>query len=196
MTAEIPTSTSWSQRWKSFRFRKWLRGLISPKDTAHELALGASVGMFVAFTPLFGLHLIIIVMVAFLMQRLVRFNKAVAIATCYVNNPVTLAPFLWASYKVGAWLVPSAANELDLEKSPPSFHWDDGIHAFPRYLYEIGWPLLIGSLVLGVVSAAAVYPMTLALVSWFRRGELVASTETSVESLPLPSTVSAEDPQL
>ncbi len=185
MSAELPPPTSWTERWKSFQLRGWLRGLISPQDTPHQLALGASVGMFVAFTPLFGLHLMIIVAVAFLMQRLVRFNKVVAIATCYINNPVTFAPMLWASYEVGIRLVSSKSGPLDPEKLPPGFDWSKGIQALPKYLYGIGWPLLVGSLVLGVVAAMAIYPVTFGLVKWFRRSESPSDQGASIVSTAL-----------
>lgn len=184
MPTQLPASTSRIQRWKSFRFRDWLHGLISPGDSAHELALGASVGMFVAFTPLFGLHLVIIVFVAFLVQRLFRFNKAIAIATCYVNNPLTFAPMLWASYKAGAWLMPSAAGAFEPEKMLAGLDWKHGFQAVPKFLHGVGGPTLVGCLVLGVVTAALTYPLTRAFVNWYRRGEVTPNLGTSPESTP------------
>ena len=169
------------QRWKSFRFREWVRKLISPGDTAHELALGTAIGVFVAFTPLFGLHTVIIFFVAFALQRLVRFNKALAIVSCYVNNPLTFAPILWASYKVGAWLVPAAPGEFDPGALPQEWDWSGGIRALPSFLYGIGWPILVGCLVLGVVMAVAAYPVTYAFVMWYRRGGSRASPKVTRE---------------
>ena len=80
MTTELPPPQTRMQRWKAFQFRAWVRELMSPEDSSHELALGASIGVFVGFTPLFGLHLVLILFVAFVLQRLVRFNKALAVA--------------------------------------------------------------------------------------------------------------------
>ena len=170
MTTELPIPMTRWQRWKSFRFRDGVRVLISPDESAHELALGTSVGVFVAFTPLFGLHTVIIIFVAFAFQRLLRFNKALAIASCYVNNPVTFAPILWASYRVGAWLVPSASGVIHVGSRPPELDWHGGIWSLPGLLYGIGWPMLIGCVVLGAAVAAAVYPVTYAFVKWNRRG--------------------------
>ena len=166
--------TRW-QRWKAFWFREWLRELISPGDTAHELALGTSIGVFVGFTPLFGLHMVIILLVAFVLQRLVRFNKALAVAASYLNNPLTFAPMLWASYAVGAWFVPSASEAFGQGPQIQAFDWHAGIQAVPQYLYGIGLPMLVGCLVLGVVMAAAVYPVTYGCVLWYRRGQPAAS---------------------
>lgn len=180
--------TRW-QRWKSFRFRDGVRVLISPDESAHELALGTSVGVFVAFTPLFGLHTVIIIFVAFAFQRLMRFNKALAIASCYVNNPVTFAPILWASYRVGAWLVPAAPGVIQAGLGPPELDWHGGIRSLPTLLYGIGGPMLIGCVVLGAATAAAVYPVTYAFVKWYRRGgvQVVPYVPVDSTSAALPS---------
>lgn len=196
MPTELPASTSRIQRWRSFRFREWLRGLISPSDSNHELALGASVGTFVAFTPLFGLHMVIIVFVALLGQRLIRFNKAIAIATCYVNNPFTFAPMLWASYKVGARLVPSAAGAFEPEKILAGLDSRHGFQAIPGLLHGVGLPMLVGCLVLGVVTAVLMYPIARAFANWYRRGETVPNLGSLAESTPVshPSTPEATRP--
>ena len=184
MSIDSSSPLSWNQRWKSFQFRDWLRGVISPGDSTHELALGASIGMFVAFTPLFGLHLVMIVCVAFLLQRLIRFNKALAIATSYVNNPFTFAPMLWASYKVGAWWVPSAAGQFDLSKITAAIDWRHGFASVPKFVQGIGLPMLVGCLVLGVITALLTYPISFALVSWYRRGETHPNSDTQQVSSP------------
>jgi uncharacterized protein len=169
MTTELPIPMTRWQRCKSFRLRERVRVLISPEDSEHELALGTSVGVFVACTPLFGLHTVIILFAAFALQRLVRFNKALAVAACYVNNPVTFAPMLWASYQIGDWLVPAEAGEIQAVLRRPELDWHGGIRSLPSLLSGIGWPMLIGCLVLGTALAAAAYPMTYALVGWYRR---------------------------
>lgn len=169
MTTELP-STSRIQRGKSFRFRDWIRNLISPGDSSHQLAFGASVGVFVAFTPLLGLHLVIIVCLAFLLQRIVRFNKALAITTSYLSNPLTFAPILWASYEVGAGLVPAGAGKFNPQELPRAFDWRGGIQSIPEYLMGIGLPMLLGSVILGGCLALVTYPVALALVTWYRCG--------------------------
>lgn len=171
MLPEPAPSTTWIQRGKSFRFRNWVQSLISPEDSAHELSLGMSIGVFVGLTPLFGLHLILIIFVAFVLQRLMRFNKALAVAASYVNNPVTFAPIIWASYQVGAFLIPSAAGALNHGLSAPELDWHGGIRALPRILYAMGLPMLVGCLVLGTMMALVTYPVTYSVVKWYRRGQ-------------------------
>ena len=185
MTPELPPATTRIQRWKSFQFRDWVRSLISPGDSAHELALGTAIGVFVGFTPLFGLHLVIIILVAFVLQRLVRFNKALAVAASYINNPVTFAPMIWASYKVGSLLMPSAAGTLIQGRQLHELDWHGGIRALPKILYALGLPMLVGCLVLGSVMALAAYPVTYGLVKWYRRGVSVSQPDGDTATPPL-----------
>ena len=182
MTTELPIPMTRWQRWKSFPIRDGVRVLISPEDSPHELALGTSVGVFVALTPLFGLHTVIIILVAFALPRLMRFNKALAIAACYVNNPLTFAPILWASYRVGRWLMPAAPGEIHAGLQPPKLDWHGGMRSLPSLLYGIGWPMLIGCVVLGAALAAAVYPMTYAFVKWYRRGGVQVGPDATDDS--------------
>lgn len=192
MRSEPPPSTTGLPPGKSFRFRDWVRSLISPGDSAHELALGMSIGVFVGFTPLFGLHLIIIVFVAFVLQRVVRFNKALAVAASYANNPVTFAPIIWASYQVGAFLIPSAAGTLNKGLPMPEFDWHGGIRALPRILWAMGMPMLVGCLVLGTIMALVAYPVTYSLVKWYRRGQ--ANTGLCTSPAPSAATASTAPP--
>ena len=145
-------------------------------------------------TPLFGLHTVIIILVAFALPRLMRFNKALAIAACYVNNPVTFAPILWASYRVGSWLVPAAPGEIHAGLRPSELDWHGGIRSLPSLLYGIGWPMLIGCVVLGAALAAAVYPMTYAFVKWYRRGGVEVGPVVTGESASSESTAATPAP--
>ncbi len=171
VTTTEPPPTTRIQRWKSFRFRDRVRTLISPGDSAHQLACGASVGVFVAFTPLLGLHFAIIVVLAFVLQRVVRFNQALAVAASYISNPLTFAPILWASYEVGAGVVPAGAGGFNLQEMSRAFDWRGGIQSIPGQLLGLGTPMLVGSLILGGSLAVATYPMALAIVTWYRSGQ-------------------------
>lgn len=184
MTTVLPPPQTRLQRWTSFRFRAWVHELISPGGTAHELALGASIGVFVGLTPLFGLHLVLILIVALLLQRLVRFNKALAVAFSYANNPVTFAPILWASYRVGTFLMPTiAGDQIQATLLPQGIDWHGGLRALPQILYGMGLPMLVGCLVLGAVMAVVAYPVTYTLVMWYRRGGAAVSPDMHMEPL-------------
>lgn len=113
----------------------------------HAIALGVAIGVFSAFTPLLGLHILIALAIALpLGANLI----AAALGTAFAN-PLTI-PFIWASsYKLGRMLIGGA-------------HFRGGgdlPHNFAeRSLYAI-WPvikpMLVGAVPLGLVTAAIFY---------------------------------------
>ncbi len=88
------------------RIRRQWRKLILNKvlhadDTPHQIALGVSVGTFVAFLPLVGFQTIIAVATA----AALRANKAVCVPIVWITNPVTLGPIYGACMAVGGLLL-------------------------------------------------------------------------------------------
>jgi uncharacterized protein (DUF2062 family) len=77
-----------------------------------------------------------------------RVNIPVALATVWITNPITIAPIFYFCYRVGAWVLGQEPTHFAFELS---FEW---------LIKEIGliWqPLLVGSLIVSVVSAALGY---------------------------------------
>jgi len=82
--------------------RSYFRRLLALDDPPERTALAFSVGVFIAFSPLLGLHTILATLLAFLF----RFNKVAIYAGTFVNNPfLTLVPIIVVSYAVGAALL-------------------------------------------------------------------------------------------
>src|SRR2546422_3146415 len=80
-------------------FRATFRRLLALDDPPERTALAFSVGVFIAFSPLLGLHTILATLIAFLF----RFNKIAIYAGTFLNNPfLTLVPIIIASYALGA----------------------------------------------------------------------------------------------
>ncbi|MCB1137578.1 MAG: DUF2062 domain-containing protein, partial [Leptospiraceae bacterium] len=80
--------------------------LIRPFRESHapvqELALGSSIGMFWAMTPLVGIQMYLVTMTWLLMKLLGRkINLAVALAMVWISNPITMGPLYYAFYKTG-----------------------------------------------------------------------------------------------
>jgi uncharacterized protein (DUF2062 family) len=77
--------------------KKAFRSLLAIDDPPERTALAFSVGVFIAFSPLLGLHTILATLLAFLF----RFNKVAIYSGTFVNNPfLTLVPIIIASYAV------------------------------------------------------------------------------------------------
>lgn len=66
-------------------------------DTPHKIALGFSCGVFVSFSPLFGLHFLY----AGLCAMIVRGNILAAFLGTFVGNPLTFPLIAAISYRLG-----------------------------------------------------------------------------------------------
>ncbi|MEM7432824.1 MAG: DUF2062 domain-containing protein [Pseudomonadota bacterium] len=108
-----------------------------------------SMGMFVAFLPVFGQ-----VLVAGLAALALRINIPVAIVTTFVSNPVTAIPMFRTAYLVGAWLLSIEPGEFTIELS---LHW------MTTTLINVWPPLLLGSILLGALAALLVHSILDAL---------------------------------
>ncbi len=165
------------------RIRGWFTHLLHLDDSAHRLALGAAVGMFIGLTPTLGLHIILILF--FLM--FIPGNKAVALPVAFITNPATAVPIFYFNYRVGAlilgsdgsvdvrgqWaaLVHHVPEMTQLFYAPGSFFPDlwTWMGEFWRATQAIIWPLWVGSLVVATVAAVAAYVGMYYLVIFYRQ---------------------------
>ncbi len=105
----------------------------------HAVAGGISVGLFVAFIPI-PLQMVLAAIVAIAL----RVNVPAAVLGAWFTNPLTMAPVFLLSYRIGAFLLRQSASVTDFEISLP----------WLRETLDHTWqPLLLGSLVLGVLCA-------------------------------------------
>jgi uncharacterized protein (DUF2062 family) len=99
-----------------------------------------SVGLFITFIPV-PFHMILATAAAIIW----RVNLPLSVALVWINNPVTMPPFFYFAYKLGAKILGTSLNEkitFDL-----SFQW------IIEQLAAIWQPFLLGCLVLGTASA-------------------------------------------
>ncbi|MDT7605085.1 MAG: uncharacterized protein QOF61_3082, partial [Acidobacteriota bacterium] len=145
-------------------FRQAFRRLLAVDDPPERTALAFSIGVFIAFTPLLGLHTILATLIALAF----RFNKLAIYVGTFVNNPfVTLVPIVAASYATGALLLgrplrlPGAGWQLLTHPHPfAAAYW----HRLSQHLWDIVVPFSVGGLTLSVVCSLAAYPVTLKLL--------------------------------
>jgi uncharacterized protein (DUF2062 family) len=138
-------------------FRALLRHVLHLQESPRRTALAFAVGVFIAFSPAYGLHTAMVVLCTWLFGL----NFVALLAGALVNNPWTIVPILGATYWTGALLM----GQTDV----PPFNWDDlsfrGIYAqVSPYLV----PFVLGGFVLSVVGALASYPLAYALLLRYR----------------------------
>ncbi len=145
-------------------------------DTPHQIALGAAIGTFVAFTPTMGFQTVIALGIA----AALRANKVVCIPLVWLTNPLTSVPIYWFCWTVGAWVLPggNSAHATDvlhrMTRAAESitwsgfFQWSFWIRA-GRFMLDLGAELWVGSMIVGVVFGAAAYGLAAWGVSTYRR---------------------------
>ena len=118
-----------------------------------HIAAGFAAGVFISFTPFFGLHTPLAIALAFIF----RINKLACITGAWVNTPLTIVPVLAASYKLGVVLQGETMKELSFK----NLDW----HSLQPYAKSI----LLGSSIIGFVAALAGYFICYLLVIRLRR---------------------------
>ncbi len=115
-----------------------------------SVAGGVAVGLFVAFLPI-PMQMVAAAGVAVL----VRVNLLLSVMLVWVSNPFTMPPMLYASYRLGARITGTNIERRPFELKLEWF-WDN--------LAQTWQPLLLGSVLLGLLTAAIGY--LLVLLAW------------------------------
>lgn len=135
--------------------------LLNLKDAPHALAGGVAIGMFIGFTPLFGVKTLLCLVLAYLL----RCNPIAAVISVSLHDVVTpIWPVLLEiEYKIG-WDFLGWMREAPPQTPSLHFHLRD-VMQWTTFL-GVGLPMLIGSLFLSTPAAFLAYWLTLPI---FRR---------------------------
>jgi uncharacterized protein len=150
------------------KWEKRIKHILTLDNHPGHIAAGFAVGVFISFTPFFGLHTIISIIAAFVF----RLNKLTCITGSWVNTPMTVAPVLVVSYKLGSTLLGNPARELHLRQE---LSWQYAL----KLLDKQGTSLLLGTSILGLVAAILSYFLCYYLVVKFRRKDESLAEQTS-----------------
>lgn len=135
------------------KWKKRFREILSLDSHPAHIAAGFAVGTFISFTPFFGLHTPLAIAAAFVF----RLNKLTCITGAWVNTPLTVAPALIMSHRLGQMM-------LGLPLIPVSFkslEWSA--------LKEHAASLILGSSLLGFAAALLGYAICYWLIIKFRK---------------------------
>jgi len=117
---------------KNFDFNKVLR----IEDTPERIALSFGIGVFIGFLPLLWFHILLIIPIIVLF----RVNKFAIILGTFIIHPFSLYLMTPTSFKLGTRVL----GNPDLVLSFSTIH----------LAY---WPLFVGSVTFGIISAAVAY---------------------------------------
>src|SRR5690606_7250940 len=151
----------WPRRSFSRSLRYGGKRILRITASPHAVAAGLAVGVFSAFTPFFGFHLIIAIVLAYVLAG----NIAAAALGTTLANPLTL-PVIWGStFELGRFIMNGSIDEA------PAIHLGPALETM-RFDYiwtPLLKPILFGSTILGAAFAVVVYFVTRFAVSAFRR---------------------------
>ena len=133
------------------RLRRLFEAFLHLDDTPRRIAAAFGVGVYLSFHPLFGLHTLMALGIAFAF----RLSRAAVLVGIYVNNPWTMAPMYLAGTTLGCWILGVPLHGLrDIE-------WDLDNRAFYRLLLvslrPYLWPYVLGNTILGIVCGSLAY---------------------------------------
>ncbi|MCA8989511.1 MAG: DUF2062 domain-containing protein [Planctomycetaceae bacterium] len=149
-------ATSWS--WYVSP-QEWLRRIVHLDDSPHSIALGTAIGVFISLTPTVGIQMLLVLMCAWICKPFFRFNRLAGLVAVYISNPVTTLPIYWFNYWVGTFFVAGNVTREALAEALEYHGWREWGLSLTQLLFDFGWPLVIGSLLMGIVCALPTYPV-------------------------------------
>lgn len=151
-----------------------LRVLIPMHTSPNKIAMGVSVGLVVAFSPLVGFQMGLALVVA----TILNVSRVTAVATVWVTNPLTMGMIYALTYQIGRpfWFSSPEVAMSQLSETISGVHGPFSVgsvfHAF-QSMFSLGlglWmSMLIGGLIVGGVAACLSYPVVRLSASWYQR---------------------------
>jgi len=161
-------------------------------DSPERIARGIWAGVFVTFSPLFGLHFV----AAILLAKMMKGNILASLMATFVGNPLTFVFIALSSLKTGHWILGTELEEGELRALSRKFSdaWGDlwhnllavftsekmdwaGLAVFSR---DVFYPYLMGGIVSGIFFATISYYLAVPLLRAYqkrRRGLIKAKFE-------------------
>ena len=150
-------------------FRSLLKQVLHLQESPQRTALAFAIGVFIGFSPVYGLHTVMVLLCAWVLGL----NLLALMVGAYLNNPWTMVPILGATYWVGALLLGRSDG--------PAFDWQDlSFSAIYEQVMPYAAPFFLGGFVLSLLGAVLAYPLAYYFVSKHRQSHPPAQTE------PLP----------
>ncbi|SFS20416.1 DUF2062 domain-containing protein [Yoonia litorea] len=148
-------------------------------DTPQKISRGIWAGVFVCFTPLFGLHIVC----ALLIARVLRGNMLAAVMATFFGNPLTFPAVGYVSINLGSWLLglPQGKNiHLGQKFADASYDlWHNFLAVFTTekinwagmqvFYNDVFFPYLVGGLVPGLITATAFYYLSVPVISAYQK---------------------------
>ena len=91
-------------------YDRMIKPIFNIQDSPHSIALGTAIGLWIALTPTVGIQMTLSVIAC----TAAKANILVAVAMCWITNPVTFIPWYYVCYRTG--LVATGAPSISWEE--------------------------------------------------------------------------------
>jgi len=139
------------------KFKAAIIKLIKLNSTPNGIALGVAIGAFIAITPTYGFHTLLVIIAAILIPRV---NKIAILLGTNVSLPPTLPFITWAGYEIGRAV---------LHKNYPALNSSYFNHFTLHSIRDLYYPLFVGSVILGIACAVILYLITFSIAYNLRK---------------------------
>jgi uncharacterized protein len=154
---------------KAGMVRRWLDTLLHIEDTPERTAAAFALGIFFGFSPMLGLHTLLGIVFAFLLNL----NRVAVLLGVYANLPWVIAPYYAFATMAGAVITRTRVPEGFQAQLGALFELSalDGEfwHRLITILKPLLWPYTVGSTFGALALAGIAYPLALAFVTSRRR---------------------------
>lgn len=150
-------------------------------DPAHRISRGIASGVFVSFTPLFGLHF----MASMLIALLIRGNMLAAILSTFVGNPITFPIIAGMSMRIGNRILGRPVGEMGLGNTVEAFAsatadiWKNFLTLFTQqdadwsglalFFDRVFLPYLVGGFLPGLGAAFLAYGLSRPVITAYQK---------------------------
>lgn len=150
-------------------------------DSPERIARGIGAGVFASFTPFYGMHFVIAVILA----RVINGNILASLSGTFFGNPLTYVPIGVISLQTGHFILGThfeegsehglmgkfASAAGDLKNNSIALFTDRNAdwHALKVFFQEVFYPYMIGGILPGIVTAVVCYYLSLPLIRTYQQ---------------------------
>ena len=159
---------------------KLINPVLHSNAPVSEVSLGVAFGVFLGLTPTVGVQMYLVALVWSIYRYIFgrHFSLPVGVAMVWVSNPLTMVP-LYYLFLVTGYRLLETQNGISYELfteylghiSSTEGTWEMIVAGASFLLVDLGWPMIIGSLVYAVPGFIISYFMTERIVTSHRKGK-------------------------
>jgi uncharacterized protein (DUF2062 family) len=159
---------------------KLINPVLHSNAPVSEVSLGVAFGVFLGLTPTVGVQMYLVALVWSIYRYIFgrHFSLPVGVAMVWISNPLTMVP-LYYLFLVTGYRLLETQNGISYELfteylghiSSTEGTWEMIIAGASFLLVDLGWPMIIGSLVYAVPGFIISYFMTKRIVTSHRKSK-------------------------